>query len=216
MLQFKFRELNLIKYFILIFILLFPILGITDSLSPLKQFVQLTKSASCEFNQTIFNKSGKIIQKSSGIFKFNRPNQFYWEFNKSIHQLIVSDGIKIWIYDSELKQVTSKPFSKTLGQSPASLLAGDDQIEKHFKIVALPTESRSNLNWLEAIPKQNKDVQFEKIKLGFRKNILYEIELYDNFGQKTIIEFSNFKLNMKFNAQEFRFNIPSGVDLIEE
>ncbi len=65
--------------------------------------------------------------------QLKRPNKFRWDYNKPYEQQIISDGKQVWLYDTELAQVTVRELSKALGSSPAALLAGDDTLDKSFK-----------------------------------------------------------------------------------
>ena len=40
--------------------------------------------------------------------------------------------------------------------------------------------------------------------------------LKDNFGQQTILAFSNVKKNPKFKKTDFTFKTPKGVDVLED
>jgi len=52
------------------------------------------------------------------------------------------------------------------------------------------------------------------VRLGFAGNNLYAMELYDSFGQKTELHFSELQYNAKIPADTFTFIPPKGVDVI--
>ncbi len=54
-----------------------------------------------------------------------RPGRFRWEYREPWERQIVADGDQVWMYDSELDQVTVQPAGQALQQSPAALLVGD-------------------------------------------------------------------------------------------
>ena len=60
------------------------------------------------------------------------------------------------------------------------------------------------------------DTDFEKVYLGFQNNLLKEMEMRDNFGHITVIEFSNLQLNPKLPAKSFSFVPPAGADVVGE
>ena len=50
----------------------------------------------------------------------------------------------------------------------------------------------------------------------FKGDKLQEMELHDNFGHMTVIEFSKLEPNAKLPTQAFRFVPPAGADVVGE
>jgi len=182
--------------------------GAIDSL---RGFVRETQSARAQFSQIVLDRSGQARQQASGTMVFSRPGKFRWTYEKPYEQLIVGDGVKLWVYDKELEQVTVKQLGEALGSSPAALLAGNNEIEKFFALS--DAGSRDGLDWLEAVPK-SKDTTFEFIRMGFAGSTLKVMELKDNFGQRTVIRFDKLERNPKLGADQFKFTPPKGADVI--
>jgi outer membrane lipoprotein carrier protein len=179
----------------------------------LHAFIEQTRSARATFTQTVADSSGQITQQASGTVQFQRPGRFRWTYSKPYEQLIVGDGEKLWIYDKDLNQVTQRKLDKALGSSPAALLAGADDIEKYFSLNALGKKGK--LDWLEVRP-YNEDSLFDKVRLGFNRNTLEVMELYDHFGQKTTIKLSRLERNPVTPADTYTFTIPDGVDVVTD
>jgi len=72
----------------------------------LKTFIDATHSAQANFTQEVQDKNGKRIQSASGTMQFVRPGKFRWSYQKPYEQLIVGDGKKFWLYDTDFNQVT--------------------------------------------------------------------------------------------------------------
>jgi len=179
----------------------------------MREFIQQTRSARAVFTQTVADSSGQISQKSSGTVQFQRPGKFRWTYSKPYEQLIVGDGETLWIYDKDLNQVTQRKLDKALGSSPAALLAGADDIEKYFSLNAIGKKGK--LDWLEVRP-YDEDSLFDKVRMGFNKNTLEVMELFDHFGQKTTIVLSRFERNPVTPADTYTFTIPDGADVVTE
>lgn len=178
----------------------------------LRAFVNEVKSARTEFSQVVFDANGKKLQESTGTFQFARPGKFRWTYVKPYEQLLVGDGQKVWIYDKDLNQVTVKALGNALGSSPAALLAGDNKvIESAYTIVEM--QKKDGLDWLEASP-NDEESPFEKIRMGFRKNALESMQLFDRLGQLTTIRFSKIERNPKLAADLFKFTPPAGADIV--
>jgi outer membrane lipoprotein carrier protein len=168
---------------------------------------------SANFYQVVTDKRGKKIQEVYGEMQLKRPNKFRWNYNKPFEQQIISDGKKVWLYDTELAQVSVRELSKALGSSPAALLAGDDNLDKNFKLMNAPR--KDGLDWVSTNPKDS-DSGFNKISLAFKGDVLQEMDMIDSFGHQTKIVFSNIVHNPVIEAKSFLFKPPKGVDVVGE
>lgn len=182
-----------------------------DAKTRLEAFVDSTKGLKANFTQSVVDRAGRKTSESSGNLFFSRPGKFRWVYQKPYAQLIVGDGQKIWIHDEDLDQVTVRKLDQALGDSPAALLAGDNNIEKLFTLK--DAGSKDGIEWLEATPK-SKEGSFEKIRMGFKGDDLQMMELKDNFGQTTLLRFSNLQRNPTMGTSLFRFSPPKGADVI--
>lgn len=191
--------------------LLLPGPAQADAVQRLHDFVRDIKTLSGSFTQTVRDGKGRVTQDSAGELYFSRPGKFRWVYRKPYEQLIVGDGKKIWIYDTDLEQVTVKQLDQSIGESPAALLAGNNDIDRYFNLK--DGGSRDGLEWLEATPK-NKDGTFELVRLGFADGNLAAMDLKDNFGQRTYLKFNGTRNNPTLAADLFRFKPPKGVDVL--
>ena len=170
------------------------------------------KTGQADFTQTVTSPDGLKKKSSSGRFEFSRPNRFRFNYLKPFEQLIVADGQKVWIYDADLNQASSRQFSQALGATPAALLAGGS-LDKEFDLAPLP--AKDGLDWAEAKPKA-KDGSFKSVRVGFRGKQLASIEVVDAFGQRSLLQFNQFAGNVPLSAEAFVFKLPQGADLIEQ
>lgn len=201
------------KLFVFLLLVL-PFNAQAGAVEKLKTYIAATHSAQANFTQEVVDQSGKKIQSASGVMQFQRPGKFRWAYQKPYEQIIVGDGVKFWLYDVDLNQVTVKKLDAALGSNPAALLSGSNEIERGF---ALQDDGNQvGLDWLQATPKGS-DTSFDKIRMGFNAQAeLVAMELNDAFGHKTILRFSNMQHNPKFSAQQFHFTPPNGADVIGE
>src|SRR3990172_4730217 len=177
----------------------------------LDDFFNNTQVLQADFHQTLLDGKGKKTKEASGTLVMQRPGKFGWDYQERYKQLIVSDGSKIWIYDRELEQVTVKPIESGLSDTPALLLSGDKPLDQAFVITDLG--ENGGLEWVELMPKVS-DTSFERVRLGFGKDDLQGMELVDNFGQTTRLDFTNLKRNPAVEQSLFTFTPPPGVDVI--
>ncbi len=183
------------------------------AIDKLHQFLESTRTVRADFTQTVIARNGRQPQTSSGVMMFSRPGKFRWQIEKPYSQLLLGDGEKVWIHDPDLRQVTVRKAGTALGGTPASLLAGDAQIEKSFSL--REAGERDGLEWIEAIPKVQ-DSGFEKVRLGFAGNDLRAMELFDSLGQITSLAFSHLERNPRLAPALFRFTTRANTDVIGE
>jgi len=183
-----------------------------DAVDTLKDFVANVKTGHAAFTQVVTSPDGAKKKSSSGTFDFARPNHFRFAYAKPFEQLIVADGQKVWIYDTDLNQVSSRKFTQALGATPAALLAGGS-LEKDFTLSALP--SQGGLDWAQAIPKA-KDGAFQSVRIGFKGKDLSALEIIDSFGQRSLLQFTHLAANVPIAPETFKFTVPQGADVIEQ
>lgn len=183
-----------------------------DAVDQLRDFVRDVKSGKAAFTQTVTSADGAKKKTSSGSFEFVRPNRFRFAYAKPFEQLIVADGTKVWIYDADLNQASSRKLAQALGSTPAALLAGSG-LEPDF--VLSPQPSAGGLDWALATPKAT-DGSFKSLRVGFKGKDLAAVEIVDNFGQRSLLQFSGFVTNAPVTAEQFRFTPPAGADVVEQ
>lgn len=183
--------------------------GLDDFLA----FNAATKSATARFEQQVFDRAGKVVERGSGTFAFARPGKFRWTYDKPHKQVLVGDGVKLWIHDPDLNQVTVKRVDKAISSTPAALLAGRDDITALFTLRDAGTAD--GLTWVEALPKAQ-DTGFERVRLGLSGRTLAAMELYDQLGGRTQLRFLDLKANAAVSADTFQFTPPKGADVLED
>ena len=193
--------------------LLFPVAAWASGLDDFLAFNSATKTATAHFDQQVFDRAGKVVDRASGSFAFARPGKFRWAYEKPHKQLLVGDGAKLWIYDPDLSQVTVKRIDNAISSTPAALLAGKDDITALFTLRDAGTAD--GLSWVEATPKAA-DTGFERVRLGLHGKTLAAMELYDQLGGHTMLRFLELKANAPVSADTFKFSPPKGVDVLED
>ncbi|WP_020168674.1 MULTISPECIES: outer membrane lipoprotein chaperone LolA [Methylotenera] len=184
-----------------------------DGVASLSDFFNNTNAMRANFSQVVTDTQGRKIQEVQGSMQLQRPNKFRWDYSKPYEQQIISDGKQVFLYDTDLQQVTIRELSKTLGSSPAALLAGGDAVEKSFTIKN--ATRKDGLTWVLALPKE-KESGFERVLLGFSDGKLRKMELYDSFNHITLITFDAVERNPTLQNSTFLFTPPKGVDVVSE
>ena len=189
-----------------------PAVAQADAVDTLRAFVREVKTGRADFTQVVTSADGARKKTSSGQFEFQRPNRFRFAYTKPFEQLIVADGSKVWIFDADLNQASSRRVAQALGSTPAALLAGSS-LDDEFVLSPLP--ARDGLEWALATPKA-KDGPFQALRVGFKGKALTSVEITDSFGQLSVLAFSRFEGNIAVDNERFRFTPPAGADIIEQ
>ena len=197
--------------FLFLFLLSFG--AFANGLDDFLAFNAATKTATARFEQQVFDRAGKVVERATGTFAFARPGKFRWTYEKPHQQVLVGDGTRLWIHDPDLNQVAVKRIDQAISSTPAALLAGRDDITKLFTL--RDGGSADGLNWVEAAPKAQ-DTGFDKVRLGLLGRTLAAMELHDQLGGRTLLRFSDLKANANVPPATFRFTAPKGADVIED
>jgi len=187
------------------------------ALNRLDAFLAVKGTIKSRFIQTIRKEAFSQPGESRGTLLMQRPGKFRWDYETPYKQLILADGLRLWIYDPDLEQVVVKPLDAALGDTPALLLSGKGldgkhSLEQQFNIVE-SLEAQDGLYWVTLKPTV-RDSSFQEVRLGFDEKHLRRMELEDGFGQQTRLEFLDMQTNAKVPEDSFRFEPPKGVDIV--
>jgi len=174
-------------------------------------FLQGLDGLQAQFRQTLSDRSGQQLEEASGTLAVSRPDRFRWDYRDPYQQVIVADGARIWIYDSDLEQVTVRKLDETLSATPAMLLSGRSNLADNFSVTQASREGA--VDWIRMEPRRE-DTDFKWVRLGFEGAVLKYMQLADKLGQTTSLEFSNVERNPPLDPSRFTFTVPPGADVI--
>jgi outer membrane lipoprotein carrier protein len=174
-------------------------------------FLQGLDGLQAQFRQTLSDRSGQQLEEASGTLAVSRPDRFRWDYRDPYQQVIVADGTRIWIYDSDLEQVTVRKLDETLSATPAMLLSGRSNLADNFSVTQASREGA--VDWVRMEPRRE-DTDFKWVRLGFEGAVLKYMQLADKLGQTTSLEFSKVERNPPLDPSRFTFTVPPGADVI--
>ena len=185
-----------------------------ENANPLENFLTKLESYKADFRQVLTSEHGEILEESTGVVYMQNPGKFRWVYEEPYSQVIVTDSVTLWLYDQDLQQVTIRDISKTIDSTPAAIISGQEKIDQFYVTVDLG--EIEGHNWVELTPKDIEN-QYKSVKLGFdNESNLAMMILSDNLGQITRIDFSNPVRNKRLGGPLFLFEIPQGVDVIDD
>ena len=181
------------------------------------------------------------VQRGSGrvMVKYvrTRPDRvpttmFRWEYDQPTRQEFVSDGKTLWVYLPENNQVIQSDIeftSRSRADDPTTFLTGMGNLSRDFLITwAYPNQDVEGNFVLELRPRRS-SVLIQRMLLVVDRDAVIEYQasgavgdvfpirsrtVFRPDGTRTIIEFSNIRVNRGIPESMFRFILPAGVDVI--
>jgi len=199
-----------VKAIILVVLCAFAATAAADGPDRLKAFLDEVQTLRADFQQNVFDEDDRELDSARGKVYIARPGRFRWDYTEPYVQEIVGDGDKVWVYDSELEQVTVRPLGDALGDTPVMLLSSDEPVEQSFAVH--PADGPGGYAWVLLVP-LGEQVSFTQIRLGFDADTLRIMELTDAFGQLTRLRFEHLERNPDLEPALFRFTPPEGADV---
>jgi len=179
----------------------------------LVRFARDLNTLSAGFEQRVIGTDGEVQDQSTGKVWLLQPRYFRWEYGGDFPEIVVADGLQIWIYDEALEQVTIKPQSELDADSPLSLLTDIDKLDEQFEVREAGDMDGMMLLELRAVKDQP---EFDRVLIGMKDDELRFMAMEDAFGLRTEIHFSDVKRNPELDPKLFVFSPPDGVDIIGE
>ena len=171
-------------------------------------------SLSADVEQLIIEADGGILEESLIRMLLKRPDGFYWETVEPYTELLVTNGVWLWSYQPDLEQVVIEPWNKEESELAAQLLSGDTGgLSEEYEIASLASDSREVSEFV-LTPRVSTNIN-RRISLSFTSSRLDSIVVEALNGQRTVWRFVNIVLNPQIEDDVFQFEIPDGIEVIE-
>lgn len=182
-------------------------------LQRLRNFLTGVTTLRADFRQRVIDSRQQLVEDSAGRVLMQRPGRFRWDYQQPHARAIVADGQKLWLYEADLDQVIIRQLEDGIGDTPAALLTGRQDVLERFTISK--SWQADGIQWVALAPKAA-DADFAAVRLAFDGPKLVNLELDDRLGQQTRLDFSRVELNPRLDDRSFRFDIPPGADVIDD
>ena len=192
----------------------------TDLAQSLQRKYDTVRDFSADFVHTY---QGGVLHKTTterGHVLVKKPGRMRWDYTSPEKKLYISDGVRVYAYTPEDKQVIVSPFPKD-DEAGASILflAGKGNLIRDFtpSLVDPPKGSPANSDALKVVPKvAQTDYEWLVLVVDKQSLALRTLVTVDEQGGQSSISFVNLKENVNPADKEFAFNIPRGVDVINQ
>lgn len=164
---------------------------------------------------------GGVLRKQlteRGRLLVKKPGKMRWEYRTPEEKLFVSDGVKIYSYIPQDKQVVvSSVPPDDQASTPTLFLAGKGNLTRDFTVsfVALPDGLPAGARALKLVPKAaQRDYDWLVLAVDPASYQIRGLVTIDAQGGKSSFSFANLKENVGMSDKEFAFRIPRGVDVV--
>lgn len=166
---------------------------------------------------------GGVLRKQireRGHLVIKKPGKMRWEYTAPEEKVFVSDGVKMYSYIPQDKQVivTTVPRDDQ-ATAPALFLAGKGHLIRDFtpSVVPVPGGMPPESQALKLVPKSPQReydwliLIVDPGRLGIRGLVTLDAQ-----GGTSSFSFTNLKENISVADKEFAFKIPRGVDVVTD
>ena len=176
------------------------------------------KDFSADFAHTY---EGGVLRKQiteRGHLLVKKPGMMRWDYSTPEPKQFVSDGVKMYSYIPQDKQVIVAAVpSDDDAPTPALFLAGKGNVTRDFtpSLVEAPPGMPAGSRTLKLIPKaRQRDYDWLVLVLDPDSLAIRGLLTVDAQGGKSSFLFTNLKENVGLADKEFAFKIPRGVDVV--
>ncbi len=157
----------------------------------------------------------RVTERGNVLIK--KPGKMRWTYTNPERKLFVSDGVKLFSYIPQDKQVTisSVPAGDDTG-TPALFLAGKGNLTRDFvvsygDVPAAPPDSYA----LKLVPtRRERDYDWLILVVDRKTFQIRMLVTTDTQGGRSTFTFTNLKENVNLPDKNFAFQIPRGVEVV--
>jgi outer membrane lipoprotein carrier protein len=164
---------------------------------------------------------GGVLHKQiteRGTLLVKKPGKMRWEYTAPERKLFVSDGLKMYSYIPQDKQVivSSVPTGDD-ATTPTLFLAGKGNLTRDFtpSLVRPPDTAPAGSRALKLVPKSpQREYEWLTLVVDPATMAIRGLVTTDAQGGVSSFSFTNLKENINPADKEFAFKIPRGVDVV--
>jgi len=169
-----------------------------------------------EFIQESTVKAMEITDFASGKMFVRYPGKMRWEYEKPEKQVIITDGIQLWIYRPADNQVMTGSAPAFFGDGKgASFLSDITLVRKKFNIAL--GESKDDFFYELKLKPLEKTLDVTDVRLSVTKTSFTVVRVitYNSYGDENRIELLNHKFQADLKDELFSFEAPEGTDVLQ-
>ena len=166
---------------------------------------------------------GGVLRKTvteRGHVLIKKPGKMRWSYTAPEEKLFVSDGVKLYSYIPQDRQVLVGTVPQTdQATTPMMFLAGKGDLTRDFTptFVDLPAGLPAGSRALKLVPKSvQREYDWVILAVDPQSLGLRGLTSIDAQGGRSSVSFVNLKENGGLADKDFEFKIPRGVDVVTD
>lgn len=171
-----------------------------------------------DFEQEVRRLSGaEPITRARGHVLYKKPGKMVWNYLEPEEHVYINEGNTIWDYSKAEKEAYWLPVKDSIYKS---FLLGLGDLERDFEISFHAGRKLSHRGeyQLSLVPRNEEERQVLGTLTFYvdpESFLVVRTESVDSLGNRNLITFKNFKLNIELEDSLFKFTPPPGVRVIE-
>jgi outer membrane lipoprotein carrier protein len=167
------------------------------------------------FEQTSVIKALDIRDSATGKIYIQQPGKMRWEYLQPDKQIIISDGVQLWIYRPDDDQVMIGKAPDFFGDGKgASFLSDIRKMRKNFTI-SLENRPDTDNHVLKLVPlRKGLDLALIYLSVSWANFDIEEIVTYNSYNDETRIALKDAKRGLPLDESLFKFSVPPGVEIL--
>jgi outer membrane lipoprotein carrier protein len=163
---------------------------------------------------------GGVLRKQiteSGHLIVKKPGKMRWDYSAPEPKQFVSDGVKMYSYIPQDKQVIVAAVPPDEEATPTLFLAGKGNLTRDFtpSLADAPAGAPPGSRALKLVPKgKQRDYDWLVLVVDPASLAIRGLLTVDSQGGKSSFSFTNLKENVGLTDKDFAFKIPRGVDVV--
>lgn len=153
-----------------------------------------------------------------GHLLIKKPGKMRWDYTSPEQKQFVSDGVKMYSYIPQDKQVIVAPVPpQDEATTPTMFLAGKGNLTRDFTatMVEVPPGMPAGTKAVKLVPRaRQRDYDWLVLVADPASFAIRGLVTVDAQGGKSTFYFTNMKENVGLADKEFAFKIPRGVDVV--
>jgi outer membrane lipoprotein carrier protein len=183
----------------------------------LQQRYQGIKDFSADFVHSYRGGVLKTQTQERGKVSVKKPSRMRWTYASPEKKEFVSDGVKIYSYIPQDRQViVSEVPPDNQATTPALFLAGKGDIVRDFSATYVEPTVLGTLA-LKLTPRRSEpDYEYLVVAVDPATLQIRALTTRDRQGGESTLVFTNLKENQGISDKAFAFSIPRGVDVVTD
>jgi outer membrane lipoprotein carrier protein len=176
---------------------------------------QSIRDFSADFVQSYRAGVLKTQSHESGTVAIKKPGKMRWTYTKPERKELVSDGVTLYWYVPEDKQVVERDVAAQ-ASTPDLFLSGRGDIARDFTASYADTPLQGTVA-LKLVPRKNEpEYEYLVVALDPGRLQIRALVTRDHQGGESTLTFSNMKENRGLSDKDFVFRVPSGVKVVTD